>query len=425
MRKKSPGRIAIWVVSVAMIFACPLTALAGEYQSGIDAMSYDQMEIPAYDGDITEVVNENDPSFTDEEEQAALQEPYENYSDLDDKGRAGVCEASLNASLMPDFKRGSISAIRPSGWIQASYDIVPGKYLYNRCHLIGFQLTGIDNETSNEKRKYAKLDLITGTRMLNVGTGSTGMVGYENMVAKHLKDNPDHNVLYRVSPVYGGDNLLAYGVLMEGQCTSDNDIHFNVFCYNVQPGIDIDYETGKSKMTGYKGSIADADITLNKTKWNYTGKAVKPAVKVVFDGTTLVEGMDYTVAYSSNTRVGESLVTVKGIGEYYGTDKRSFSIVKSPNPLKVRVKRVSFSKRALKTRKVLVAKIVQTNGKGEVTFTKVSGSKKLSVTKTTGKVYLKKGTKKGTYRIRVKTRASGNSCYKSMAWYSDYKVTLR
>ena len=251
------------------------------------------------------------------------------------------------------------------------------------------------------------------------------MVGYENLVAQHLKDNPDHNVLYRVTPVYGGDNLVAYGVLMEGQCTSDNDIHFNIFCYNVQPGIDIDYETGRSKLTGYSGSIADADITLNKTKWNYTGKAIKPAVTVVFNGTKLVEDRDYKVSYSSNTRVGQGVVTVKGNGEYYGTDIRNFNIVKSPNPLKVRVKRVSFRRSDLKTKRVLVAKIIRENGKGTVTCTKVSGSGKLSVTKTTGKIYLKKGTKKGTYKIRVKTRAAGNTCYKSKVWYSDYKVTLR
>ena len=423
MKKKVTGKIITWVIAAAVMFAFPLTALAGEYQSGIDAMTYDQMEIPAYDGYITEVVNENDPSFTDEEEQTALQEPYENYSDLDDKGRAGVCEASLNKCLMPDYKRGSISAIKPSGWVQAQYDIISGKYLYNRCHLIGFQLTGVDNE--NIKKEFASRDLITGTRALNVGSGSTGMVEFENLVAQHLKDNPDHNVLYRVTPVYGGDNLVAYGVLMEGQCTSDNDIHFNIFCYNVQPGVDIDYETGRSKLTGYSGSIADADITLNKTKWNYTGKAIKPAVTVVFNGTKLVEDRDYKVSYSSNTRVGQGVVTIKGIGEYYGTEKYNFSIVKSPNPLKVSVKRVSFRRSDLKTKRVLVAKIIRENGKGTVTCTKVSGSVKLSVTKTTGKIYLKKCTKKGTYKIRVKTRAAGNTCYKSKVWYSDYKVTLR
>ena len=118
-------------------------------------------------------------------------------------------------------------------------------------------------------------------------------------------------------------------------------------------------------------------------------------------------------------------MTVKGTGEYYGTDIRNFNIVKSPNPLKVRVKRVSFRRSDLKTKRVLVARIIRENGKGTVTCTKVSGSGKLSVTKTTGKIYLKKGTKKGTYKIRVKTRAAGNTCYKSKVWYSDYKVTLR
>ena len=424
MKKNVVGKIVTWVIAITFVLACPLTALAGEYQSGIDAMTYDGMEIPAYDGEITEVVNENEPSFTDEEEQAAAQEPYEDYSELDAIGRAGVCEASLNVSLMPDYDRGSISGITPSGWVQAKYDIVSGGWLYNRCHLIGFQLTGVDNE--NAKKDFASRDLITGTRMLNVGSGSGGMVEFENSVAQHLKANPDHNVLYRVTPIYGGDNLVAYGVLMEGQCTCDDDIHFNIFCYNVQPGISIDYETGQSKLTDSPGgSIKDAKITLNKTKWNYTGKAIRPEVKVVFNGTALTEDRDYKVTYSSNTRVGQGVVTVKGIGDFSDTDKCYFNIVKSTNPMKASLKKVSFRKSTLKTKRALVAKVICKDAKGTVTYTKVSGSKKLSVTKTTGKIYLKKGTKKGTYKIRVKTRAAGNSGYKAKVKYLNGKVTVR
>ena len=425
MKKKAAKKIVTWVIASAVMFAFPLTALAGEYQSGIDAMTYKDMEIPAYDGDITEEVNGSAPSFTAGEEQIAAERPYENYSELDELGRAGVCEASLNKSLMPDYEKGSIKDIYPSGWEQKKYDIVSGKWLYNRCHLIGFQLTGVDNEKTNEKRKYAKLDLITGTRMLNVGTDNGGMVEYENIVARHLRNNPDHNVLYRVTPVYGGDNLVAYGVLMEGRCTSDDDIHFNVFCYNVQPGISIDYETGRSKLTGSIGSITDARITLDKTYWNYTGKKIRPAVTVTFDDMELTEGKDYTVSYSSNTRVGKAFVTVTGIGGFYDSKQYYFHIVKSPNPMKVHYKKVSFRRSDLKTRKVLVAKMICENPKGKVTYTKVSGSKNLSITKTNGKIYLKKGTKKGTYKIRIKTRAAGNSCYKSKAWYTNYKLTLR
>ena len=196
-------------------------------------------ELPGYSGEPYAEVNGNQPYFTDEEKSAA-RTSYEKYADLDSLGRCGVCVASVGKDLMPTEARGSISEVKPTGWPQkvedAKYDFVDGKYLYNRCHLIGFQLTG---ENAN------KQNLITGTRYLNV----TGMLPFENMVADYVKETENH-VLYRVSPIFSGSNLVAFGVLMEAYSVEDNGagVLFCVFCYNVQPGVVIDYATGASRL---------------------------------------------------------------------------------------------------------------------------------------------------------------------------------
>ena len=196
-------------------------------------------ELPGYSGAAYAEVNGNQPYFTDEEKSAA-RTSYEKYADLDSLGRCGVCVASVGKDLMPTEARGSLYEVNPTGWPQkgedAKYDFVDGKYLYNRCHLIGFQLTG---ENANKK------NLITGTRYLNV----TGMLPFENMVADYVKETGNH-VLYRVTPVFSGRDLVALGVLMEGYSVEDNGdgILFCVFCYNVQPGVVIDYATGNSRL---------------------------------------------------------------------------------------------------------------------------------------------------------------------------------
>ena len=191
---------------------------------------------------------------------------FEAYSELDSMGRAGAAYASLNYNLMPLYERGSISSVTPTGWIQAQYDIVSGTWLYNRCHLIGFQLTGVDGV--NEKKAYLKKNLITGTRYLNVGAGDEqGMLEYENMVASYIKNNPDNHVLYRVTPVYKDSaDLLASGVLMEGCSVEDSSVSFCVFCYNVQPGISIDYETGASKISSAVDKNTDQPVKVGTPK---------------------------------------------------------------------------------------------------------------------------------------------------------------
>lgn len=192
-------------------------------------------EIPAYSGEPYIAINGNRPFFTADELTAAS---YETYAELDGLGRCGVAVASIGRDLMPDEDRGSIGQVKPSGWATVKYDFVDGKYLYNRCHLIGFQLTG---ENANEK------NLITGTRYLNI----KGMLPFENMVADYIKETGNH-VLYRVTPIFHGNDLVASGVLMEAQSVEDNGdgILFNVYCYNVQPGVVIDYADGSSYAAG-------------------------------------------------------------------------------------------------------------------------------------------------------------------------------
>ena len=189
--------------------------------------------IPAYSGSPYYVISAEGPSFTPSELLAAA-ESYEYFSPLDSLGRCGVVHASVGIDLMPTEDRESIGSVKPSGWQTAKYDIVSGKYLYNRCHLIGFQLTG---ENANER------NLITGTRYMNVD----GMLPFEDMVADYVKDTENH-VLYRVSPYYNGNDLVAGGVRMEAFSVEDNGegIAFDVFVYNVQPGISISYADGTS-----------------------------------------------------------------------------------------------------------------------------------------------------------------------------------
>ncbi len=187
--------------------------------------------IPVYSGNAYAVVNENVPFFTDEDKNLSV---FEEYAPLDSLGRAGVAFAKIDQSLMPTEDRESISSVKPSGWQSIEYDIVSGKYLYNRAHLIGFQLTG---ENANEE------NLITGTRSFNVD----GMLPFENMVADYIKET-NNPVIYRVTPIYNGDNLVASGVLMEALSIVDDSISFCVYIYNNEPGIKINYADGTSSL---------------------------------------------------------------------------------------------------------------------------------------------------------------------------------
>lgn len=191
--------------------------------------------IPEYSNKPYITLNNNEPIF---EEFDLKAEAYEEYSDLDSLGRCTLASAIVCKETMPKLgeKRGSISNVKPTGWIQAKYDIVSGKSLYNRCHLIGWQLTA---ENANKR------NLITGTRYLNID----GMLDHENLVAEYVKTTNGY-VAYQVTPIFNGNDLVATGVQMEGYSVDDNGkaICFNIFCYNVQPGIEINYKTGASKL---------------------------------------------------------------------------------------------------------------------------------------------------------------------------------
>ena len=213
------------------------TSTASETAASLD-------DIPAFSGEPYVVIDDNQPSFTASE---LTTSSFESYAPLDSLGRCGVAYACISTDLMPadGEKRGSISEVKPSGWVTAKYDFVDGKYLYNRCHLIGWQLTAENANRSN---------LITGTRYMNVD----GMLPFENMVADYIKETGSH-VMYRVTPVFSGDDLVAQGVQMEAYSVEDDGdgICFNVFCYNVQPGVTIDYADGTNHLSD-KDAQADS-----------------------------------------------------------------------------------------------------------------------------------------------------------------------
>lgn len=233
-------------------------------------------EIPAYIGNAYAVINNNVPYFMDNELSVTS---YEYYSDLDSLGRCGVCVASIGQDIMPTEERGEIGSVKPSGWQTVKYPgIVDGNYLYNRCHLIGFQLTGENANVNN---------LITGTRYMNV----EGMLPFENMVADFVKETGYH-VMYRVTPVFDGDNLVASGVLIEAESVEDNGngILFNVFCYNVQPGVSIDYASGNSELDGVV-SVATEDPSEVEEKTEsvqQTEQAIIEIPQPVAEGTSYV-----------------------------------------------------------------------------------------------------------------------------------------
>lgn len=209
--------------------------------------------IPAWSGDPWVTIDRNIPGFTAED---LTLEPFEQYSPLDELGRCGTAYACIAQELMPTDDRESISSVTPSGWVNRKYDFIDGKYLYNRCHLIGFQLTG---ENANKR------NLITGTRYLNI----EGMLPFENMVADHVKEE-DHHVLYRITPIYQEGALVCSGVQMEGFCVECGDnkfdedkFMFHVYCYNVQPGVLIDYMTGESVISEIGQNSVEKTWILN------------------------------------------------------------------------------------------------------------------------------------------------------------------
>lgn len=223
--------------------------------ASLGMIDFDLDTIPEYSGEAYVAINGNEPDFAEKD---LSTKSYEFYSELDHLGRCGVTVACLGQDLMPTEDRESISHVKPSGWVQGQYDFVDGNSLYNRCHLIGFQLAG---ENANEK------NLITGTRYMN----TIGMLPFENMVADYIKETGNH-VMYRVTPIYDGGNLVASGVQMEGYSVEDEGegIYFNVYAYNVQPGVEIDYATGENQaaVTEETGEVQDFVLNTSSKKFH-------------------------------------------------------------------------------------------------------------------------------------------------------------
>ena len=219
----------VWLPIILAVLCLVSTLFKGNQRA---VYSESVANVPEFSNIPYVVINNNEPEF---DENDITADAYEYYSDLDDLGRCGYAMACIGVELMPTEERGSIGQVKPSGWQTVKYDFVDGKYLYNRCHLIGFQLTGENANKSN---------LITGTRYLNV----EGMLPFENMVADYIKETENH-VIYRVTPVFDGDNLVARGVQMEGWSVEDDGegICFNVYVYNNQPGVTVHYEDGTSR----------------------------------------------------------------------------------------------------------------------------------------------------------------------------------
>lgn len=240
-------------------------------------------DIPEFSGSPYVAINDNQPSFTEDD---YTTDAFEEYTELDYLGRCGVTYACIGVEIMPTEKRGDIGMVKPTGWVTSKYDFVDGRYLYNRCHLIGHQLTGENANTSN---------LITGTRYMN----TQGMLPFENMIADYVKETDNH-VLYRVTPIFEGENLVANGVQMEAWSVEDDGdgICFNVYCYNVQPGVQIDYATGKNWLDeDYANKQADGKNDSSQYVLNTSSKKIhKPdcsgAINMNEKNKQIVKGKD-------------------------------------------------------------------------------------------------------------------------------------
>ena len=245
--------------------------------------SFHLSDVPQYFGEPYVIINNGNPFF-DKEEYDAI--GYEKYSDLDGLGRCGEAFACVTPNTMPTEPRGEIGNIEPSGWQLAKYDILPDNYLYNRCHLIAFQLAGENDNVKN---------LITGTRYMNVD----GMLAFENKVADYVTEtgNP---VLYRVTPCFEDKNLVASGVLMEAR-SEDRDISFCIYCYNVQPGIDIDYSDGSGEVDAeYAAQSSPEDQRGQKSEKRETDNGFREEYESNRDlGETVPEGTTYV--FNTNT----------------------------------------------------------------------------------------------------------------------------
>lgn len=263
MKNKKLISLITAIIIVAVSVLCGLL-INGNGDTSAPSVNPNQMvesldEIPEFSGIAYVAINNNQPYFTEDD---YTEKSYEYYSPLDDLGRCGTAMACIGKDIMPTEERGEIGQVKPTGWVTVKYDFVDGKYLYNRCHLIGWQLTG---ENAN------KQNLITGTRYMNVD----GMLPFENMIDDYIEETDNH-VLYRVKPIFKDNELVARGVTIEAYSIEDKGegICFNVYCYNNQPGVEIDYATGESRESGASVQPSDA-LTVSDAKYVLNTKSKK------------------------------------------------------------------------------------------------------------------------------------------------------
>lgn len=243
MNKRAPALLPVLLALCLLLSACGLLTA----EPSPSQLSYQDLDqIPDFSGSPYVVLQDNQPDFSQE---MRTETAFEHYSPLDALGRCGAAFANVCPETMPTEERGEIGQVRPSGWQTVRYDFVDGHYLYNRCHLIGFQLTGENANAEN---------LITGTRYMNV----QGMLPFENLVADYVHETGNH-VLYRVTPVFQGNELVARGVVMEALSVEDEGagVSFHVFCYNNQPGVEIDYGSGESWEAPLASGTAEDAVT--------------------------------------------------------------------------------------------------------------------------------------------------------------------
>ena len=294
--------------------------------SELSQNTFSLADVPAYNGKAYVAINNNEPFFSQAD---YTTQSFERYSSLDSLGRCGVPFANVGKDIMPTEDRGDISSVTPSGWKNKNYgDLIDGGYLYNRCHLLGFQLTG---ENANEK------NLITGTRYLNI----EGMLPFENMIADYVKETNNH-VLYRVTPIFEGSNLLASGVLMEGYSVEDEGegISFCVYCYNVQPGIVLDYATGESYAEGASEKAKDETFSNTNQPANITQTPQPtPEPEPTTPAVTPVETPTQTADYILNTNTHKfhypdcsSVKSMKESNKEYFTGSREEIINRGYDP---------------------------------------------------------------------------------------------
>ncbi|MCR5207954.1 MAG: DNA/RNA non-specific endonuclease [Eubacterium sp.] len=403
-------RLGIYISLAVIISVFPfgITASASEYTETVEAFSYEGFEIPAYDGDLYEEINGNIPTFTENE---LTQDIYERYGELDSLNRVTQCEANIDRSLMPapDEQRGDIGSVYPTGWHQNKYEFVSGKYLYNRSHLIGWQLTA---ENAN------KNNLMTGTRSFN----ASGMLPFENAVADYVRADSENNVLYRVTPVFQEDNLLASGVIMEAESVDDKgkSVSFCVFVYNVERGVALDYSTGFNTLSGAEIDISGVYIRLSSLNFTYTGKAIEPLEYVQLDYTNLTKDEDYTVSYSNNVKAGTATVTVTGIYPYTGSASATFRIY-NPKPKSSAIKTLKRRKKAF----YVTWKAVSGVSGYQLQYStnkRFKNAKTLTVNSKTAKARtVKKLKAKKIYYVRVRTYKTVNK-KKFFSVWSGYKT---